>query len=81
MVVNTLKISFCADHSWREGARESSGERRGKGGGKRRGRGAFKKIDITHKRGKDRRRRPRSLFLSVSAIRVTSVSDIIICQI
>lgn len=32
MVVNTLKISFCAGHSWREGARESSRERRGTGG-------------------------------------------------
>lgn len=52
MVVNTLKISFCADHSWREGARQSSGERRRKGGEKRRGKGALKKIDITHKEKK-----------------------------
>lgn len=37
MVVNTLKISFCADHSWREGASESSGEGRTKGGEKRGG--------------------------------------------
>lgn len=53
MVVNTLKISFCADHSWREGARESSGEKRRKEGGKRRGKGKKKKkIDITHKEQK-----------------------------
>lgn len=60
MVVNTLKISFCADHSWREGASESSGEGRTKGGGERKeeGEGCFfflkSKIDVTHEREKDR---------------------------
>lgn len=60
MVVNTLKISFCADHSWREkrGPSESSGggeggEGCGVGWG---GVGEKRKIGITHKREEERGR-------------------------
>ncbi len=84
MVVNTLKISFCADHSWREGARESSGERRRKGGEERRGMGAFKKSTLLIKRERQREKALLlvSPFCVLSAFRLcaywaTSFSSII----
>lgn len=48
MVVNTLKISFCADHSWRKKPRKNSGEEGvGKvGGGSFKNRHYSKKTEI-----------------------------------